>query len=89
MACVLLPKKHQGVLGQHELEMRDEGLIERTEFNESLHRWTGFHRVVSSGGYLYIYVTDRNVHVVPKRSFPSEGAVMLFRTDLERRFVAD
>ena len=24
-----------------------------------------------------------------QRSFPSEGAVMLFRTDLERRFVAD
>src|ERR1051325_4422950 len=40
-AVWLFLNKNRGVLGDHELEIRDDGLLERTSVNESLHRWAG------------------------------------------------
>jgi hypothetical protein len=67
----ILLRKGRGMFGHHELIVRDDGLLERTDVNESLHRWPGFHKIISSGGYLYIFVTDTQAHVVPKRCFTS------------------
>src|SRR5438046_1642104 len=63
--------KHRGVLGEHVLEITDQGLVERTAFNEALHRWP-IGRILSLGGYLYVYVSDNNSHQVPKRCFSPE-----------------
>ena len=84
MGCMVMFKKYRGFLGEHELEIREEGLVERTDVNESLHRWAGFHKIVSTGRYLYIYVTDNNVHIVPRRYFGSEKEERVFRDELER-----
>jgi hypothetical protein len=83
IGCLVLFKKYRGLLGEHELEVRDEGLIERTDVNESLHRWIGFQKIVSTGRYLYIYVTDNNVHIVPRRCFGSVQEERAFRVSLE------
>src|SRR3974390_2256721 len=32
--------RQRGVIGQHVIEITEEGLRERTEFNDSLHKWT-------------------------------------------------
>jgi hypothetical protein len=58
----------RGVVGEHTLEITDRGLIERTDCNETLHRWP-MGRILSLGPYLYIYVSDTNSHQVPKRYF--------------------
>jgi len=31
--------KQRGVVGRHSLEITEQGLVERTDFNETLHRW--------------------------------------------------
>jgi len=67
----VLVSKNRGVLGWHELEIREDGLVERTDINESLCRWTGFHKLRKSRNYFFLYVTDLAVHVVPKRVFSS------------------
>jgi len=85
MSFMVMFKKHRGSLGDHELEIRDEGLAERTDVNESLHRWAGFHKVVTTSRYLYIYVTDNNVHIVPRRYFASEEDLNAFRQEIERQ----
>jgi hypothetical protein len=87
-SCVVLFKKNRGFLGDHELEIRDEGLFERTEVNESLHRWAGFHKIVTTRRHLYIFVTDNNVHVVPRRYFASPQEERAFRDELERHIKA-
>lgn len=67
--------KQQGVVGQHTLEITEGGLIERTEYNETLHRWPSICRILSLCGYLFVYVGDNNSHQIPKRSFaPQEFA---------------
>src|SRR5947209_3615051 len=47
-----ISKKHKGLLGEHELEICEGGLVERTDVNESVHRWAGFHKIVTKRRYL-------------------------------------
>lgn len=60
-------------------------MLERTEFNESLHHWHSIHKVKLSPRYLYVYVSDSMAHVIPRRSFLSEGEMHEFMGELERR----
>ena len=76
--------KHKGVVGQHTLEITEAGLIERTEVNETLHRWPGVCRMFSFLGYLFIYVGEHNVHQVPKRNLAPE-VIANFETELRAR----
>lgn len=64
--------KQKGVVGQHTLAVTEQGLVERTEFNETLHKWPSVCRILSLFGYWYIYVGDSNAHQVPKRCFPPQ-----------------
>jgi hypothetical protein len=83
LANAFIPK-HRGVVGRHILELTEQGLIERTDYNETLHRWPSISRVLSLGGYLYIYVSDTNSHQVPKRCF-SPQEIDSFEADLRSR----
>ena len=81
--------KGKGVLGEHTLEITDDGLIETTEYNRSLHRWAGIHKVTESRRFLWIYVTDTLAHIVPRRRPLIEGDLRLFedqmRTTIKER----
>jgi len=72
------------VVGRHVLEITEEGLIERTDYNETLHRWPSIGRILSLCGYLYIYVSDTNAHQVPKGCF-SPQEIETFEADLRTR----
>jgi hypothetical protein len=78
-------KKNRGVVGAHELEIRDDGLVERTEVNESLHRWEGFHKIGSTRKCLYIFVTDNIVYYLPLKSFASAQDAKQFTDEIRRR----
>ena len=82
---MLFSQKNRGILGSHELEIRDDGLVERTDVNESLHRWSAFHKISSTRNFIFIYVTDNIVHYVPFRSFASESEATLFKNEILRR----
>lgn len=80
-----LTTKGRGVLGEHTLEIADEGLIETTEYNTSLHRWSGFHKLKQSHGFLWIYVTDTKAHVVPLRRPLLEGNLSILLDQLRSK----
>ena len=81
-SAYLMP--HRGVLGAHTLEITENGLIERTDVNETLHRWPGISRVVSLFGYLFIYIGENNAHQIPRRALPPE-VLGNFEADLRAR----
>ena len=81
----LFANKNRGVVGEHEFEIRDDGLVEKTPFNESLHRWSGFHKIAASRNYLFVFVTDNIVHYIPFRVFASEEDANSFRAELQKR----
>jgi YcxB-like protein len=84
----LLVNKNRGVVGEFAFEIRDDGLLEKTSFNESLHRWAGFHRIAASGAYFFVFVTDNNVQYIPFRAFPSKEEAGRFEAELRRRVKA-
>jgi hypothetical protein len=77
--------KNRGLVGAMELELRDDGLLEKTEVSESLHRWTGFHKIRSSKNYYFVYVTESNALYVPKKCFPSDQAAEEFEDQILKR----
>ncbi|TAK99654.1 MAG: YcxB family protein, partial [Verrucomicrobia bacterium] len=76
--------QHPGLVCRHTLEITEAGLIERTEVNESLHRWPNICRIFSFAGYLYVYVGQDNVHMIPKRDL-TPAALAKFESDLRER----
>jgi hypothetical protein len=68
---LLFLSEGNGVLGQHEYELQDEGLFERTAINEGLSRWEGVRDVRVAGPYLVVRISDILFHVIPARSFAS------------------
>jgi hypothetical protein len=70
--------KSKGVIGEHTLEVTNDGLLETTDYNVSLHRWSGFHKMKQSSGFLWIYVTDTMAHIVPLKRPLQEGDLSLF-----------
>ena len=87
-AILTLCKKNPGVVGEHEFEIRDDGLWERTDVNEALYRWAGFQKMRYVGGFLFVYVGGNMVHYIPRRCFSSDQEFQDFRGELERRFKA-
>lgn len=77
--------KAKGVIGEHTLEVTEEGLLETTEYNTSLHRWSAFHKIKRSGGFLWIYVTDTMAHVVPLKRPLQEGDLSAFLDQLSSK----
>jgi hypothetical protein len=85
LALLVAVRRHRGLVGEHVLEIGESGLAERTDVNESLHRWAGFHKLVSTRKYFYVFVTDAMVHVVPKRAFATKDEARSFQSAIEKR----
>ncbi len=78
-------RKDQGVLGEHTLEITEDGLVESTEVNRSLANWRTVFRILESRRYAYVYVSATNAHIIPKHKIPIEGSVDGFLVALRAR----
>jgi hypothetical protein len=79
--------KQRGVVCRHVLEITDEGLLERTDFNQTLHKWPSICRIMNIFGYLFIYVGDQTAHQVPRRDVPPQQMAD-FEAELRARATA-
>jgi hypothetical protein len=59
-------RTHAAALGEHELELTDSTLIERTPLGESAVELRTIARLVSTEQYTLIYVSDVQAHVIPR-----------------------
>ena len=57
---------HPGILGEHELELTTEGLVERTSVGESRVAWRGIERIAIDGRHTFVYLGGPTAHVVPQ-----------------------
>ncbi|MFO1460183.1 MAG: hypothetical protein U1G08_12320 [Verrucomicrobiota bacterium] len=74
-----------GVLGEHTLEITDDGLVESTEVNRSLSNWRTRFRIQKIRRYAFIYISATNVYAVPRYRAPFEGSVDEFLAALQER----
>lgn len=73
-----------GVLGQRTLSVTPEGIHQRTRAFEELTRWPGIQRIVEDREHIYFFVETHMAHIVPKRTFPSEGEAARFLAEVTR-----
>ena len=72
----------RGVLGAHHYEMLEDGLLERTQYNETVHGWRSLDRVTTFAGYLMIRVSGASWHTLPLRDFTSRDHLHSFKNAL-------
>lgn len=73
--------------GEHDLEITDFELVERSPQGEMRSSLQGIEKIVKSDGYLLIYVTSMAAHVVPLNRVV-EGNFQQFQAALEDRVAA-
>jgi len=88
-ANAFMVKEDRGVLGEHTLEITDEGLVESTSVNRTLLNWRTPFRIRHTKRYGFIFLSPFNSHPVPKLVPPLEGSTPEFLTELQRRIAAN
>jgi hypothetical protein len=60
--------------GWRRLAIDADGIHVTTAFAYSLNYWEGVDAVGASEDHIFLYITTRNAHVVPRRAFPDDRA---------------
>lgn len=61
--------RNKGLLGQHQILLTPDALIESTEVNVSTTKWAGVERIEETADHILIYIAANQAHIIPKRSF--------------------
>lgn len=77
--------KGKGMVGEHQLEITEEGLKERTDFNCTINTWDGMGGIKETGSFFLLFVTDHTAHLVPKNKPLSEGDLKVFIEQLRQK----
>jgi hypothetical protein len=70
-ALYLISRKNGNILTAHSIELRSDGIAEETQFTQTFVQWPGIAKVVSRPGFVAIYISSQQAHVIPNRAFPS------------------
>ena len=85
VAVSVFLEKNKGLIGEHSLELKDEGLEERTEYNTSLHKWVSPMKIRTAGNCRLLYVTDNSAHIIPPQCRVLEGDREQFLSAIKAR----
>ena len=69
LASLLNPKWRKGRLGEHIIEINDNGIIESTEYNRSEIYWSSINAIQIKSDALYFKFSGSEYFLIPKRSF--------------------
>ena len=58
----------QGVLGLHDIEITDDGLIETSECSENEIQFESIGKIVSTADYTFAYIDENTAHIIPKKN---------------------
>ena len=64
-------KTGDGILGDHDYEITEQGLRERTSVNETLANWSGIKGVEKAKHFVFIELVSGSFHIIPRNSFTS------------------
>lgn len=82
-ALGLAAKNNHSMFVEHTAEVTDEGLFEETKFNKSIYYWPGMVKFVKRPGFVALYISGQQAHVIPKRFFASNAQMNEFRQLVE------
>ena len=63
--------KNDGLIGQHSLNMTEEGIVDSTSFDENKVTWSGIKAFKEDKKYFYLYNSSVSAYILPKRDLHS------------------
>jgi YcxB-like protein len=78
LGVFLHASKMPGLLGRHEYIFTSDGLLEKTDANETLIKWGGALSLLRTQSYVQIEVAPGLAHILPRRAFESADAFERF-----------
>ncbi len=60
--------KNPGMVGEHTLEVDEQGFVERTAFRETRFSWGALTRIENTPGYTYLFVGAASAFIIPHKS---------------------
>jgi hypothetical protein len=85
---VISSSKKSGVLGEHEYGIKEDGLLETTEANETLVKWTSIKSIIKTKNFALVQINWYLFHFIPSRSFSSQGEFEGFVSELNGKINA-
>lgn len=79
---------HPGVLCEHTLEIRPDGLREKTDVNDTLWPWQELREVIETREYVLLRVSSIGLFAIPTSAFPSDEQRRRFVTEIRGRMSA-
>ena len=73
-----LPSDKGSILGKRKYTITDEGLLEESEINNNLRKWSGIKTVEANKNSVFIIVDTIAAYVIPKRFFKDLDEMNLF-----------
>jgi hypothetical protein len=70
---MVLENQGGGITGRHKLSLKSDAVTDQTGSGKTKTRWADVPKLVVTGSYLYIYISDTSAHIIPKRAFESEA----------------
>ncbi|MBT2701126.1 YcxB family protein [Bacillus sp. ISL-40] len=59
--------KNDGLIGEHNIIMTEEGIVDSTPTGETKVNWSGINNLKEDQEYLYVYNTSISAYILPKR----------------------
>jgi hypothetical protein len=78
LGVILHARKAPGLLGTHEYSFVPDGLMEKTDANETLIKWGGAHSLLRTDSFLQINIGSGLAHILPRRAFEDHAAFEVF-----------
>ena len=60
--------KNDGLLGEQQLALSEEGIVYTTSNGESRTKWSGIKKVVEDSDFFYLYNSSVSAYILPKRA---------------------
>jgi hypothetical protein len=88
IAVILTVKKAGKRLAPVTLTLTEEGIMVESGHSRGITAWSGFDRVLRTEKRLFILLTHKGAHVLPRRAFPTQEAFELCFKTCQARMAA-
>jgi hypothetical protein len=61
--------RNESILGQHQMVLNDEGIVDKTTKGETKVSWSGINELKENDQYFYLYNSALSGYILPKREF--------------------
>lgn len=88
-ALYAISRKNHSFLTTHVVELRDDALFEETQYGRFHFHWNGLLKVVRRPGFIAVYISPFQAHIIPLRAFASPAAADAFYRQVKARIQTD